>query len=132
MSSFAAWAIPGGIPESGSGARTVTPESLFRGSSEKAAYQNLIEKAGTIPDSSRMKASKVKVRIFDLSDAKQVSEYEELAKELWLKASSGEVVVDSRKDLVHRKDGTSYWMKYVEYIEFSEQSDKDKSKEGNK
>jgi hypothetical protein len=32
--------------------------------------------------------------------------------------SKGQVVVETSKDLVHRPDGTSYWMKYVEYVEF--------------
>lgn len=60
----------------------------------------------------------VKVHIFNLSDASERSEYEKLWADLLKKMSCGSVVVDSHSDLVKDKDGTSYWMKYVEYVEF--------------
>ena len=73
---------------------------------------------------------KVKVEIFDLSDKKDVKAYEKLWAELLEKASRMEVVIDHHKDLVHRPDGTSYWMKYVEYVEFGDGSE-DKDKKSN-
>ena len=44
------------------------------------------------------------------------------AAELLEKTARNEVIVEAQKDLVRRKDGTSYWMKYVEYVEFGEAS----------
>ena len=113
MSAFSDIALPGGIPTSGGG-KSISPDSLFKSASEKALYKRLVDSGG----SKEMKISKVKVEIFDLSDSKQVRRYEKLWKGLLVKASLGEVVVDHHKDLVHRPDGTSYWMKYVEYVEF--------------
>ena len=71
------------------------------------------------PSSANFDVKKVKVEIFDLSDEKQVKRYEKLWKELLEKSARMEVVVESSKNLVQRADGTSYWMKYVEYVEFS-------------
>lgn len=61
----------------------------------------------------------VKVRIFDLSDDKQRNEYEVLWADLLARMSEGKVVVETHSDLVKHPDGTSYWMKYIEYIEFT-------------
>lgn len=122
MSGFSSIAVPGGIPMSGSGRSMITPESLFRSSAEKAAYQKLIDNATGGNTTESVKIKKVCVRIFDLSNAKQVKEYEKLWTELLEKASRMEVIVDHHKDLVQRKDGTSYWMKYVEYVEFESAS----------
>lgn len=115
MSGFANIALPGGIPTSGGG-RGITPESLFK-HGERAKYEKLLDsyaKAGGGLD-----IKNVSVRIFDLSDKKERKEYEKLWAKLLVKVSKGEAVVDSSKDLVHRTDGTSYWMKYVEYVEFN-------------
>ena len=129
MSGFASVALPGTVPTIGPGRKQVTPESLFKDQSEKKAYQNLIDSVGARPDIANKHVKSVNVRIFDLSDKKQVEEYEKLSKELWDKTSRMEVLVDSRKDLVHRKDGTSYWMKYVEYVEFGDGNEAKKGKE---
>lgn len=129
MSGFSSIANPGKIPTSGSGRTSISPETLFR-NGDKSAYQNILD---GVPNkiSADVVVKKVKVEIFDLSDPEQVKKYEELWSELLRKAMKMEVVVDSRKDLVNRKDGTSYWMKYVEYVEFGDSADesgKDKSK----
>lgn len=128
MSGFSSIAVPGGIPMSGSGRSMITPESLFSSSAEKAAYQKLIDNATGGKPTESVKIKKVCVRIFDLSNAKQVKEYEKLWTELLEKASRMEVIVDHHKDLVQRKDGTSYWMKYVEYVEFGAASSEDSGK----
>lgn len=129
MSGFSSIAIPGGIPMSGTGRSMITPESLFSSSAEKAAYQRLVDNATGGKSAGSVKIKKVCVRIFDLSDSKQVKAYEKLWSELLEKASRMEVIVDHHKDLVQRKDGTSYWMKYVEYVEFgaSDASDSEES-----
>lgn len=119
--SIASMAIPGCIPESGPGAGTISPGSLFKSQAERAAYQRILDQAKTGPD---FKVEKVKVEIFDLSSESEKARYEELWKELLEKSARMEVLVDSRKDLVHRSDGTSYWMKYVEYVEFGDASEK--------
>lgn len=124
MSGFSSIAIPGGIPMSGAGRSMITPESLFSSSAEKAAYQRLIDNANGGKSAEAVKIKKVCVRIFDLSESKQVKAYEKLWTELLEKASRMEVIVDHHKDLVQRKDGTSYWMKYVEYVEFGASEDK--------
>lgn len=75
----------------------------------------------------------VKVKIFDLSDPKQVEAYEKLWLKLLNKIARMEAVVDARTDLVRRADGTSYWMKYVEYTEFGDDegdSSKDRKSKG--
>lgn len=115
MSGFSKIALPGRIPVAGSGRNDVTPEKLFSGQLEQAAAQRLVDQVNR---PSGLTVSKVKVEIFDLSDPKQVKRYEKLWADLLVKASRGDVVVDHHKDLVQRKDGTSYWMKYVEYVEF--------------
>lgn len=117
MSGFSSIALPGSVPTYAEGGRPVTAASLFSGETERAAYRGTFEGVGVQPKTP-VKVRKVSVRIFDLSDAKQVSAYERLWGELLEKASRMEVVVDHHKDLVQRKDGTSYWMKYVEYVEF--------------
>ena len=130
MSGFSSIAIPGGIPMSGAGRSMITPENLFSCSAEKAAYQKLIDNSSGFKSAEAVKIKKVCVRIFDLSDSKQVKAYEKLWTELLEKASRMEVIVDHHKDLVQRKDGTSYWMKYVEYVEFgaSDASDSEESR----
>lgn len=60
----------------------------------------------------------VKVAIFDLSKDDERSDYEKLWAELLEKMANGLVIVDSHCDLVKHQDGTSYWMKYIEYVEF--------------
>ena len=85
-------------------------------------YQRLLDARMGIGIASDIKVSKVSVRIFDFSDQKQVEEYEKLWAELLEKTARNEVVVESQKDLVKIKDGTSYWMKYVEYVEFGDAS----------
>ena len=127
MSAFSSIAIAGKIPAVGTGKR-IRPEDLFSGEFERAKYKRLIEGvngAGIAPD---VRINKVCVRIFDFSDKAQVKEYEKLWKELLEKTSRNEVIVESQKDLVRRSDGTSYWMKYVEYVEFGDASDDKKKK----
>lgn len=119
MSGIASMALPGRIPTFCSGGK-ITPDVLFRNDSERAAYQSLLDEKtgrGTAPS---VKVERVCVRIFDLSDADQVAEYEKLWAELLEKTARNEVIVEAQKDLVRRSDGTSYWMKYVEYVEFSD------------
>lgn len=131
MSAFSSIAIPGRIPVSGSGS-SINPDKLFGSKDEKDEYRRIVESYGKsiAPD---VKIKKVEVRIFDLSDKNQVEEYVKLWKELLEKTSRNEVAVESRKDLVNRKDGTSYWMKYVEYVEFGDSSeDPDAKREGGK
>lgn len=130
MSDFSSIAIPGGIPMSGSGRSMITPETLFGTAAEKAAYQRLIDNAAGGKSAESVKIKKVCVRIFDLSDSKQVRAYEKLWSELLEKASRMEVIVDHHKDLVQRKDGTSYWMKYVEYVEFGAADPSDSDRPG--
>lgn len=126
MSSISSMALPGRIPTVGLGGM-ITPDSLFG-------------RGGDMPGSQRLdgspapgiKVKKVKVAVFDLSDKKQVRAYEKLWAYLLEKTAKMEVVVDHHKDLVHRPDGTSYWMKYVEYVEFGEPEDCDDDKKGAK
>lgn len=125
MSGFDNAALPGRIPTSHLGKDLITPESLFKDSAEKAMYRRFMMDAGEAMRK-EFKVKKVKVRIFDLSDAKQCREYEKLWAELLMKVSKMEAVVESSKDLVHRPDGTSYWMKYVEYVEFDDGSTEDR------
>lgn len=130
MSGFSSIGNVGHIPTSGSGKNIITPESLFRSAEEKNAYSKLVGRsAGSIP-AQDIKVGKVKVEIFDLSDASQREEYEALWKDLLEKASRSEVLVESRKDLVQRADGTSYWMKYVEYVELGPQEEAEDKLEG--
>lgn len=79
--------------------------------------------------SGKVKIEKYKVETFDLSDQAQREAYEKLWVELFEMVSNGEAFVDARKDLVHRPDGTSYWLKYVEYATFK-MKDAEKDKEG--
>jgi len=122
MSAFDTAALPGRMPTAGSGADQVSPEHLFRSRHEKSLYEELLK--GVPGSSFDFRVKKVKVEIFDLSDADQRKKYEKLYSELLVKSSKNEVVVETRKDLVHRPDGTSYWMKYVEYVEFGNSSKK--------
>lgn len=113
MSGFANIARPGGIPTIGGG-RNITPDSLFKNAAERSRYEQLLSSSAQ----HGLNVKKVSVRIFDLSNDKQCRKYEKLWAELLLKVSKGQVVVETSKDLVNRPDGTSYWMKYVEYVEF--------------
>jgi len=125
MSAFDDAALPGRIPTSGSGSSTITPDALFKNEAEKAMYRNILDGAGK-STSRAFKVKKVKVEIFDLSDSAQRRKYEKLWAELLVKVSKLEAVVEQSKDLVRRPDGTSYWMKYVEYVEFGEDTSKSK------
>lgn len=119
MSAFDNAAMPGKIPTSGSGASMVTPAALFKNEAEKALYESILNGGkSSLADSFKIK--KVKVEIFDMSDETQRHKYEKLWAELLVKVSKREAVVEASKDLVKRPDGTSYWMKYVEYVEFGE------------
>lgn len=115
MSAFTR-AAPGKVPTHGA---SVSSRDLFTDHGMLARCQRLI--AGTQEGeifaamSGKIKVSKYKVEIFDLSDAEQREAYEKLWLELFEMVSRGEAFVDARKDLVHRADGTSYWMKYIEY-----------------
>lgn len=124
MSSLFSMGLPGRIRTAGA---QITPDELFRGGPDKAEYMKILD--GSVKDPA-FRVKKVNVKIFDLSDEDQVKEYEELWKDLLEKSARMEVVVDSRKDLVHRSDGTSYWMKYVEYVEFCDSKEDAKSSEG--
>ena len=129
---IASMGLPGRIPTAPAGNGAIDPSDLFGSAAEKEKYRKILEgqrSGGNIaPD---VKFKKVVVKIFDFSDQKQVEEYERLWLELLEKTARMEVSVESRKDLVHRKDGTSYWMKYVEYVEFGDskksENDKDSS-----
>lgn len=124
MSGIASMALPGRIPTFGSGGK-ITPDILFRNDRERAAYQSLLDEKTGRGSTPSVKVERVCVRIFDLSDSGQVAEYEKLWAELLEKTARNEVIVEAQKDLVRRADGTSYWMKYVEYVEFSD-ADSDK------
>ena len=130
MSAFSDIALPGRMPVAGAGRDMVTPETLFCSKAEKDIYQRLLDRAtGTGQSSPSFKS--VKVKIFDLSDHKQVEAYEKLWLKLLNKIARMEAVVDARTDLVRRADGTSYWMKYVEYTEFGDAEEaKDKKSKG--
>lgn len=117
MPGIASMAIPGRIPTFCSG-RRITPGELFANDRERAAYQSILDERTGRASSPSVKVDRVCVRIFDLSDEAQVAEYEKLWAELLEKTARNEVIVESQKDLVRRADGTSYWMKYVEYVEF--------------
>ncbi len=132
MSAFSDIGLPGRMPVAGSGRGMVTPESLFDSKAEKGLYQRLLDRAAGAEQPS-VGFKSVKVKIFDLSDPKQVEAYEKLWLKLLNKIARMEAVVDARTDLVRRADGTSYWMKYVEYTEFDdgeEDSSKDKKSKG--
>ena len=116
MSAFDTAALPGRIPTSGDN-QGISPSALFRTKSERDAYKRIV--SGDSVDSG-LKIDKVKVEIFDLSDETQRRKYEKLWAKLLVKVSNMEAVVETSKDLVHRPDGTSYWMKYVEYVEFGD------------
>lgn len=118
MSGFASIALPGTVPTAGNG-KGITPEMLFRSNDEKKQYERIIDSIGS---SRNLDIKKVEVKIFDLSDDKQRKEYEKLWAKLLVMVAAGTVVVEHSKDLVHRPDGTSYWMKYVEYVEFGNTS----------
>lgn len=126
--SIATMAMPGKIPVCG---KNIKPEDLFRNENERDEYRRLLE-YGNAGLQNNLKIKKVSVRIFDLSDEKQLKEYESLWAELLVKTARMEVLVESRKDLVNRADGTSYWMKYVEYVEFcgDQECEKDESRSG--
>ena len=126
--SLATMALPGSIPSAGGG-MGISPGSLFKSADERAAYQRILDQAKTGPD---FKIKKVKVEIFDLSDKDQREAYEKLWAELLDKSARMEVIVDHHKDLVHRNDGTSYWMKYVEYVEFCDASEGSSTSDGKK
>lgn len=104
MSFLPLMALPGGMRTAGS---NIMPEDLF---------------VRPDPDdaSGAIKIKNVRVRIFDLSNKDEREEYEKLWAELLVKTSLGLVTVESSKDLVRRADGTSYWLKYVEYVEFDD------------
>ena len=125
MSAFDDAALPGRIPTSGAGSKTVTPDLLFKNEAEKAMYRDILNGTGK-STSKAFKVKKVKVEIFDLSDSAQRRKYEKLWAELLVKVSKLEAVVEQSRDLVRRPDGTSYWMKYVEYVEFGEDTSKSK------
>jgi len=126
MSGFSSLALPGRIPVAGPGKDMITPETLFKNQEERESYRRIIGLGGS--PKAGIKIKKVKVETFDMSDPKQVRKYERLWKELLEKTARMEVAVEARKDLVNRKDGTSYWMKYVEYVEFGP-SDEGEAKE---
>ena len=128
MSVFSSIATPGSVPGLNGGS-PISPDRLFRDAEERESYRRMLE-GGSFPKPEGIKVKCVKVRIFDLSDKTQVEEYEKLWKSLLEKMSRMEVCVDHHKDLVRREDGTSYWMKYVEYVEFddSKGNDKDQKK----
>ena len=128
MSVFSSIALPGGIPTLGPARGRINPEALFSGESEKEIYRNILEGARGTGTKPNFKVKNVCVRIFDLSDDAQRTEYEKLWKELLEKASRMEVIVDHHKDLVQRKDGSSYWMKYVEYVEFGDANESSSDK----
>lgn len=121
MASVASMALPGSIPTIGIG--RIAPGSLFSDDEEREKYRSIMGSRTSENIAPDVKIKKVKVCIFDLSDGKQVAEYEKLWAELLEKTAKNEVVVEAQKDLVHRKDGTSYWMKYVEYVEFGDASE---------
>lgn len=115
MSGFSALGPKGSGKKCGQAGGMSGVQNLFRNEADRINHQNIIDgRRGR----SRIKVKKVKVEIFDMSDPKQVRRYERLWKELLEKASEMKVVIDHSKDLVRRSDGTSYWMKYVEYAEF--------------
>ena len=91
----------------------------FLSGKKLAEYQRIIDNRGNEPRDA-FKVKKVKVRVFDLSDQKQVKEYERLWAALLERQSRMEVIIEASRDLVKRPDGTSYWMKYVEYVELDE------------
>ena len=129
MSGIASMALPGRIPTYVAGKGRINPEDIFSSQEEKEEYKRILsgKQGGNIAPDVRIK--KVCVKIFDLSDDEQVKEYERLWAELLEKVARMEVLVESQKDLVKRPDGTSYWMKYVEYVEYGDASEgNDKSK----
>ena len=107
--SIASMALPESVPTFGTDGRSVDPMELL-----KRAFP-----VGSVP----IKIKKVSVKIFDFSDEKQVREYEKLWAKLLEKKARFEVAVETSKDLVRRADGTSYWLKYVEYVEFGSESE---------
>lgn len=125
--SIVSMAMPGSIPAAGGGSG-INPSSLFSTPEEKMAYQQFLAGAGR-SSVRNFKVKKVKVEIFDLSDPARREEYERLWAELLDKSANMEVLVDHRKDLVHRADGTSYWMKYVEYVEFGDANEAPKDRQ---
>lgn len=129
MSAFSSIALPGGIPTSGGGRNSITPEALFTSNADIDAYRRIAERARM---SGAVRVKGVHVKVFDLSDGSQVSEYEKLWAMLLEKASIGDVVIDHHNDLVRRPDGTSYWMKYVEYVEFAGDDEVEKAREDSK
>ena len=123
MASIASMGLPGRLPTFGISGSKITPESLFKNDEERRAYQNILDERSGRNIAPDVKVKKVCVRIFDLSNPDHVAEYEKLWAELLEKTAKNEVIVEFHKDLVHRKDGTSYWMKYVEYVEFGDAAD---------
>lgn len=128
MSSLFSIANPGGGNLKPYGSKEKV-DSLFTGGDElahvkygKSAVEMFLSGGASI--------SSVKVRIFDLSDDKQRNEYEVLWADLLVRMSEGKVVVETHSDLVKHPDGTSYWMKYIEYVEFEGSSPSVDGKEG--
>ena len=132
MSGIASMAIPGRIPTFSSGGKRIDPSSLFKDSGERSAYQAVLDGQTGRNIAPDVKVKKVCVKIFDLSVQSQVEEYEKLWSDLIEKTAKNEVIVEAQKDLVRRADGTSYWMKYVEYVEFGDAAEENsKPKEKN-
>ena len=129
MSGFSSIARPGSVPTHSVGGGRIDPAKLFGSKDEREEYRRALDGFVSSGQQSAIKIKKVKVEIFDLSNDKDVEAYEKLWAELLEKSSKMEVVVDARKDLVHRADGTSDWLKYVEYVEFCGSED-DSGKEG--
>lgn len=130
MSALASWALPGRIPTAGGG-RDLTPGMLFGSPQEKAAYGRILNSLNDPTRMPEIKVNKVCVKIFDLSREDHIAEYEALWARLLEKVARNEVIVEAQKDLVRREDGTSYWMKYVEYVELGDADsaeDKDEPK----
>lgn len=130
MSGIASMALPGRIPTYVTGKGRINTNDLFSSQDEKAEYRKILDGGSGSNIAPDVKIKKVCVKIFDLSDKDQVDEYERLWKELLEKVARMEVLVEAQKDLVKRADGTSYWMKYVEYVEYedaSKNNDKPKS-----
>lgn len=121
MSGFNSVANPGKIPTSGEG-RSISPDDLFFGKKGRSEYQKIIDASPSQSIKTDFNVKKVKVRIFDLSDDRQRKAYEKLWSELLVRSSKMEVIVEASRDLVKRPDGTSYWMKYVEYVELGDES----------
>lgn len=98
----------------------------------QTASETLFPRIGVLPDASDLSAGDARLdsgrvvrlsgyetRIFDMHDTKQRAAYSRLMRDLAVRQQTGRVrmLVDDRQ-VMTRKDGTTGWFRYLEWMEF--------------